>query len=143
MLGLQPFIDTVSAPSTALEDGGTALGRDGVDLAEQPGEVFWPPNRGFAGTSTPQTLTEGTFIDRYGLERGTFVSPYGTPVPARSLAPGVADGPYGVYRVVNPISVQAGTAAPWFGQPGLGTQYELPASVGDLRKSGQLERVNP
>jgi hypothetical protein len=45
-------------------------------------------------------------------------------------------------RVVKPIVVDGGTSAPWFGQPGLGTQYELPGSVSNLLKSGYLERVS-
>jgi hypothetical protein len=105
--------------------------------------TYYPPNRGFAATPVTETLQPGTLIDRFGLERGTFVAPSGTPVPMRALPPGVADAPYNVYRVVKPIDVQAGKSATWFGQPGGGTQYELPSRVADLLKSGHLERVTP
>ena len=60
-----------------------------------------------------------------------------------NLPYGAAEGPYSAFRVVQPFDVQAGPAAPWFGQIGSGTQYELPASVQSLLKSGHLERINP
>jgi hypothetical protein len=50
----------------------------------------------------------------------------------RALPPGATDRPYNVYEVVNPFEVRSGTVAPWFGQLGLGTQYELPDSVANL-----------
>ena len=102
---------------------------------------YYPPNRGFFTDPVTETLQPGNLIDRFGLDRGTFAAPYGTPAPARALPPGVADGPYSAFRVVKPIDVRSGTTAPWFNQPGMGTQYELPTSVSDLLKSGHLERV--
>ncbi len=104
---------------------------------------YWPPNRGFAGTPVTETLKPGTMIDRYGYPTGTFASPAGTPAQMRSLAPGVAERPLNTYRVVKPLNVQSGRVAPWFGQPGGGTQYELPESVESLIRSGHLERVCP
>jgi hypothetical protein len=80
-------------------------------------------------------------IDRYGSDFGSFVSPEGTPFPARSLHPEAAGRPYSVFEVVKPIDVDAGVAAPYYGQPGLGVQYELPASVKELIKRGVLRRV--
>jgi hypothetical protein len=47
--------------------------------------------------------------------------------------------PHNVYEVVNPIEVQAGTVAPWFGQLGLAIQYELPDSVANLIENGFLK----
>jgi hypothetical protein len=125
----------VSAPSTA--------GALDTIPAGQRIITYYPPNRGFAGTPVTETLQPGMVIDRFGLERGTFVAPRGTPVPMRALPPGVGDAPYNVYRVVKPIDVQAGRSAAWFGQPGGGMQYELPRRVADLLKSGHLERVTP
>ncbi|MBX3433467.1 MAG: TNT domain-containing protein [Pirellulales bacterium] len=82
-------------------------------------------------------------VDRYGREGGSFVAPDGTPFGARALPPSSASAPYNRYRVVKPIEVDGGTTAPWFQQPGLGTQYELPSSVRDLLRSGHLERISP
>ena len=39
------------------------------------GEPIWPPNDGFAGKPTSKILSEGTLIDRYGYENGTYASP--------------------------------------------------------------------
>jgi hypothetical protein len=61
----------------------------------------------------------------------------------RALPPGSELRPYHVYEVVKPFDVQAGTAAPEFGQLGLGTQYELPMSVGSLISRGILKEVGP
>jgi hypothetical protein len=46
-----------------------------------------------------------------------------------------------VYKVMKPIDVDAGPAAPWFGQPGGGTQYELPATIKELVASGHLKPI--
>ena len=105
--------------------------------------IVWPPNRGFAGDPVSKPLPVGTRVDRYGYEGGTFLSPEGTPVEARSLAPGTTSKPYNVYEVEQPITVQSGEAAPWFGQPGGGTQYELPMPVSDAVAQGYLKRVGP
>ncbi len=109
----------------------------------EPGEIVWPPNRGFEGAPVARTLPRGTRVDRYGYEGGTFVSPVGTPVSARSLAPGTTAKPYNVYEVVKPIEVQSGKVAPWFGEVGKGTQYELPMSVGEAVAKGYLTKVGP
>jgi hypothetical protein len=96
-----------------------------------------------AKPATAETLSVGTRIDRYGYEAGTFLSPEGTPTWMRSLAPGTTSKPYGVYEVSKPVTVQSGKVAPWFGQPGQGTQYELPMSVGDAIAKDYLKRVGP
>ena len=90
-----------------------------------------------------EELPIGARIDRYGYEGGTFLAPEGTPIPMRSLAPGTTSKPYNVYEVTRPLQVQSGPASPWFGQPGLGTQYELPMSVTDALANGSLRRVGP
>jgi RHS repeat-associated protein len=101
----------------------------------------WPPNGGFDGPPRTEVLQPGTRIDRYGPESGGYVSPEGTPFGQRSLPAHYENTqPYNTYEVVSPIEVQAGPAAPWFGQPGGGTQYQLPDSVGNLI-GGYLRRI--
>ena len=63
--------------------------------------------------------------------------------PREALAPGTTDKPYNIYEVVKPIDAEGGPAAPWFGQPGGGIQYELPTSVKDAVANGSLRRVGP
>ena len=105
------------------------------------GGLKWPPNRGFAGKPRSTTLQPGTRIDRYGSEAGTFTSPAGTPFGARSLPSKAAGAPLRGYEVVKPLPAQSGAAAPWFGQPGGGMQYELGQSVKSLVDQGFLRRI--
>jgi RHS repeat-associated protein len=121
----------VNQSDIAAEDTGAAAGREIM--------TYYPPDRGFFDEPTGQVLETGTRIDRYGREGGTFVSIEGTPEPMRALPPGATDRPYNVYEVVNPFEVRAGTVAPWFGELGLGTQYELPDSVANLIENGYLK----
>ena len=103
---------------------------------------YWPPNRGALGEVRSITLPVGTLVDRYGYPGGTFVSPVGTPYPMRALPPGSNQKPYTIYRVLKPIdNVAASKIMPWFGEIGLGTQYELPKSVKSYIESGHLEEV--
>ncbi|NLT15561.1 MAG: glycohydrolase toxin TNT-related protein, partial [Clostridiales bacterium] len=105
------------------------------------GSSVYPPNRGFLGFSTRTTLKSGTIIDRYGSTLGRFAAPQGTPASARSLPPGVEFKPLHRYEVVKPFDVDAGTAAPFYGQPGKGIQYDLGRSVQDLLDEGYLRVV--
>jgi len=80
-------------------------------------------------------LNRGEYIDRYGSEYGSFLSPAGMSYAARSIPPQNLDGAppatcnYHDYRVIKPLTVHAGPVAPWFGQPGGGLQYQLDASL--------------
>jgi RHS repeat-associated protein len=126
-------------------------GRIGADAARAANDIptIWPTNNGFAGQLGPHgnpgvtVLRPGTLVDRFGFDTGgLFVAPNGTPIGQRALAPGTTGKPYSVFEVTNRLVVQHGPAEPWFGQPGLGTQYYLPASVEDLLNAGYLRRVN-
>jgi RHS repeat-associated protein len=103
--------------------------------------IQWPPNNGFHGESKVTVLKPGTLVDRFGYEGGRFVSPNGTSITGRALAPGTTEKPYSVYEVTNRLVVRAGPAEPWFGEAGMGTQYHLPASVSDLMDAGYLRQV--
>ena len=81
------------------------------------------------------TLPVGTLVDRYGYSGGT-------PYPMRALPPGSNQKPYTIYKVLKPIdNVAASRIMPWFGEIGLGTQYELPKSIKSYIESGHLEEV--
>ena len=96
------------------------------------GSPIWPPNRGFDGNPTQITLESGTLIDRYGYDGSTFVSPKGIPYTERSLPLGTDKKPYTVFEVVKPIKVQAGKIASWFGEKGVGIQYEFSQKISEL-----------
>ncbi|MFC0516974.1 TNT domain-containing protein [Mucilaginibacter angelicae] len=110
----------------------------------------WPPNRG-AVNLVIVTLPKGVLIDRYGgytdstgtfQDKGTFVSPKGVPFPMRALPDNTLTKPYKIYKVLKAIAkVRQGKIIPWFGKPGLGIQYEVPATVNDLKTGGYIEEV--
>ncbi|MDR0308697.1 MAG: TNT domain-containing protein [Coriobacteriales bacterium] len=105
------------------------------------GSTWYPPNDGFAGTSTKTTLQPGTKIDRYGDESGSFAAPQGTPYEQRSLPPGSEDNLYNTYEVVKPMDVYSGETASWFDQPGGGTQYKLSMSIEELKELGYIRPI--
>lgn len=92
------------------------------------------------------TLEPGEKIDRYNSDYGAYYSPEGVSHEARSLFP--MNGPYGspgyrysVFEVKKPFDVQAGPAAPYYGQPGGGVQYYVPGTTTkQLMNDGHLER---
>ncbi|MDA0911805.1 MAG: glycohydrolase toxin TNT-related protein, partial [Proteobacteria bacterium] len=91
---------------------------------------LWPANRGFWGNQESLTLQQGYVFDRYGSPYGTFVSPKGVLFEQRSLPRAKITDPYNAYEVVKPIqNVPTGKVMPWFGQPGMGIQHELPKPV--------------
>lgn len=120
-------------------------------FAENNANGGWPPNRGFI-RSIPETLKVGTEIDRYGgyidnadglfHDKGTFASPMGATFGSRALPAATITKPYTQYRVIKEIpNVQAGEAIPWFGQEGMGVQYELPETIDALIKGGYIEKI--
>ncbi|MER7167385.1 TNT domain-containing protein [Micromonospora sp. NPDC000207] len=98
----------------------------------------YPPSSGFVlgpdgrPVKARQTLLVGYRLDRFGNPGGSFLSPLGTPYGSRALPPLNLNTPeksplanYHVYCVTKPFPVDAGPAAGWFAQPGLGTQFQL------------------
>lgn len=98
-------------------------------------------------------LTPGTVIDRFGYPGGGYLGPDGVPFAERALPPESALKPYYQYVVEDPTALPPGWhieeshAAPWFHQPGGGTQYRIirpdgqTGSVEDLVGFGILRRV--
>jgi hypothetical protein len=88
------------------------------------GRTWWPPNNGAAGPTTKVVLEEGTPVDRFGGESGSYLSPKGTPLEQRAL-PSVPTSAANNYVVAKPLAVEKAEIAPWFDQPGGGIQYKL------------------
>jgi RHS repeat-associated protein len=130
------------ASSTATTAGARSLNNSGLRGAAAETATVYPPNRGFIGTPGRASAVPGAQLDRYGGPGGSFLSPAGTPVGARSLAPGAELRPLSTYEVIKPFEMDAGTVAPWFKQSGGGIQYDLgTTTVQDLINGGYLRPV--
>jgi filamentous hemagglutinin len=133
--------------SIALTKAGTAASEFGT-YAKNEGIVqeafnLWPPTRGAYGPATVETLQPGYLIDRFGEVAGKFVSPLGVPFGNRALPNGNLTKPYSKYEVLKPINdVPTAKALPWFGQPGGGTQHELPKPIQWYLNNGYLKKCS-
>lgn len=123
------------------------------------GSYIYPEQNGFqlntAGQAINGTMViqNGTLVDRFGSEYGSYISAADAPYSQRALppsnldtSPSSPDYPYNyhLYQIIQPLTVLGGPIAPWFGQPGLGTQFYT-GSVGNvltLIANGYLARVN-
>ncbi|MBT0552589.1 TNT domain-containing protein [Riemerella anatipestifer] len=105
------------------------------------GSWRYPPNNGALGDEVNLTLKPGTYVDRFGTEGGKFVSPAGTGYGARALPPGSFNNDYNLYKINMPINVKASVVAPYFGNPGLGTQYRFSEPIYKLIEKGVLIKV--
>jgi hypothetical protein len=108
------------------------------------GSVWHPPfNGAMPGTQRTVTLPEGTGVDRFGGEGGTYVSPAYASTASRALG-SEPTAPGSAYSVTDSIpGVERSVAAPWFGQRGLGTQYVLPKPVQGYLDNGQMAARSP
>lgn len=106
-------------------------------------EINWPKNNGaVVGTEENVILNENTIITRYGPEDGNYVSPSNTPFEQRSLPASYKNKTLNTYKVVKPIpNVQSSKIAPYFFQPGGGTQYILPNNVDYYLQNGYLIKL--
>lgn len=75
------------------------------------------------------------------MNKGSYVSPVGTPYEMRSLAPSTGLKPYKVFEVVKPVRGQGSVISPWFDQPGGGLQFKLNNSIQELLDSGRIIEV--
>lgn len=135
-------------------------GEPGPEFTNADGSLIYPhdslPSKPYAmpGTVIPDTkLPAGAVLGRFGYPGGAYLAPEGTPFSELSLPPGSAVKPYYKYVVDDPTALPPGwhieesQAAPWFYQPGGGTQYRIldeygrNGSVEDLVITGFLRRV--
>ncbi|OKL61114.1 hypothetical protein UA08_03459 [Talaromyces atroroseus] len=121
---------------------------------EYDGSVPKPPQDGFRLDSNGKKISymtsipNNTEIDRFGWPNGSFVSLAGRPFSERSIPPSNIlkrgeDGLiYGRWLTIEEIdNVEAGPVAPWYNQPGNGTQYLLPDSTWNLVDQGFLQEI--
>jgi RHS repeat-associated protein len=108
-----------------------------------PANVDYPSNNGAVGSSETKYLYQGEVVDRFGetTHNSRYLSPEGTPIPSRSLPPSTNLQLREVYQVAKPFPVQSSTIAPYYGMPGMGTQYVTPLPIQLLVDKGVLIRV--
>ncbi|RIS64368.1 glycohydrolase toxin TNT-related protein [Mycobacteroides abscessus] len=99
-------------------------------------------------------LPKGTVLGRFGYPGGEWLAPEGTPFAKLALPNESALKPYYEYVVSDPAKLPPGwrieqsQVAPWFHQPGEGTQYRIIAPPGQkpnaqfLEDSGFLARIS-
>ncbi len=142
-------------PVGPLLGGYQRFGAQNVDqfVAQYRSDTGWiyPPDDGFVSTGGqvqrhPETIAAGKRIDRFGYAGGRYLAPAGDAFSARALPPQNLNSPgdtplanYHLYCVLKPFQVEAGPIAPWFGQPGGGTQYML--TTDDLPEAGNSVSV--
>ncbi|KAL8710652.1 MAG: hypothetical protein Q9220_004876 [cf. Caloplaca sp. 1 TL-2023] len=123
------------------------------------GNYRYPPQNGYQldlqgkAIQGNMTLEVGTKVDRFGSEYGSFISAADAPYAQRALPPSNLDTSpsapeypynYHIYTVLKRLDILGGPIAPWFGQPGLGTQFYT-GDVGNvlsLVNRGFLKREN-
>lgn len=130
-------------PDSPLFDGYDPI-PPGPQFTNPDGGLIYPDDSlGSKPYAIPGTVVDnadiprGTVIDRFGYPGGTYLSPQGIPFAERALPPESAFKPYYQYVVDDPSKLPPGwrieqsQAAPWFNQPGGGTQYRIIAPDGD------------
>ncbi|MHA3020026.1 glycohydrolase toxin TNT-related protein [Mycobacterium sp. BMJ-28] len=123
----------------------------GPEFTKPDGSLVYPddslPSKPYAiqGTVIPNAeLPQGATLDRFGYPGGSWVSPEGVPFAERALPPGSSEKPYFTYEVNNQVGLPPGwrieqsQAAPWFHQPGGGTQYRI---LDDAGNNGSVEEL--
>jgi filamentous hemagglutinin len=108
---------------------------------DSAGKWVYPGDDGFKGKPQPATLKVGDTIDRFGGDSGTFFAPVGTPLEQRAMAPGADNAQLTKYKILKPLPVESGEIAPWFDQPGGGTQYKAKLSAKQLVEQGYIEAI--
>ena len=143
---VQEFCDKGNWGTVAATAGGAFFGGAGASLlSSSPSSssaTKYPPNDGFNATPRESVLATGSQLQRVGGTSGRFVAPINTSFSSLSLPPDKIGAPIMNLEVLRPIPVQAGTAMPWFGQPGGGTQFLLPDKIQHLIENGSL-RIMP
>jgi hypothetical protein len=151
-----PLSGIAGTDSTYHRFGGLCPGEFLASWTSPEGTFAYPPFAGYqldtSGEPTISNLTlpVGTFLDRFGSEYGSYMSPAGTPYAQRSLPPTNLDAEpgskypynYRVYMVSRSLHVEGGLIAGWFEQQGFGVQSLVPMSVGRLVENGYLTRIN-
>ncbi|MCJ1469912.1 hypothetical protein MMC07_008556 [Pseudocyphellaria aurata] len=128
---------------------GTKLDRFGRESGEFPQSSFV-----LSSAPLPPLKTRRSRNRSISPPPGAYLSAADSPYAQRALPPSslacdpqFPDYPYNyhVYEVAKPFRVVGGPIAPWFGQPGLGAQFNIAVTarnITTLLEQGYLTRVN-
>lgn len=105
------------------------------------GQPNWPVHSGFNPAPLSVVIGPGELLDRFGGTAGYDLSPRGAPYNQRSLPYECHGYPYTVYKVMKPLPVVIGTAAPAFGEPGGAVQVQTCEKVDQLLADHVLLQV--
>lgn len=134
---------TVAPPARTVGPGDEAeIGRRGAALAAHAADRAASRGNG-TPTPGPAELAPGDMLDRLGPDTGRFAHPLGTPFPQRSLPPSFVGAEYHRYEVLGDVNDAAmeGPVAPWFEQPGGGTQFVFPRPIRWYLDQGLLREL--
>jgi filamentous hemagglutinin len=113
------------------------------------GKPIWPPENGkVPGTEHIVELKTGQRLDRYGgtTDKSSFLAPADTPIGQRALSTTTNLAVHDEYVVLKPFPVEQSRTMPWFGQEGMGTQFEtkqgVKMTIEKLVEQGYLKKVN-
>jgi predicted ribonuclease toxin of YeeF-YezG toxin-antitoxin module len=97
------------------------------------GNINWPSNYGFLEEVPNEvTVNPSMILDRYGEPTGQFMANATDSYESRALAPHSETAKHYYYKPTEEFTMDAGTAAPWFGSNGGATQYLKYHSNGEL-----------
>ncbi len=117
----------VLAPDTAVNPGLDEIGQFGTTINGNYPKPYYVD-----GTIVKNAqLPAGFALARWGASTGSFLTPDGTKFSQVVLAPYSQVQPYAQYMVKDPaklppaVTIEQSIVAPWYGQPGGGTQYRF------------------
>ena len=106
------------------------------------GKIHWPENHGFvSSTINKRTYKKNTIFDRFGDNKGEYLGNPKDSYEARSLAVHSKNAEHHYYRLLEDVEFTEGKIAPWFDQPGGGTQYLKYRPDGNLYSIREMEKL--
>ncbi|MBZ5739800.1 TNT domain-containing protein [Nocardioides mangrovi] len=147
-------LEEATIPGTRAFEGFTDADRYGGLTKQEFFDKYWdaekggwryPENDGFLGDPSPNSLQVGQRVDRFGPNDGGFyASPAGESYGSRAIPPSSIGRDYHEFEVLKPLpgSVKQGEIAPWFEQPGGGTQYLFDHDIDWYISNGYLKELH-
>lgn len=119
------------------------------NLEIHPKDYGFPPNNGALTEEKDVVLKKGTIIQRTipegyksGIgDKGSFATRVGTPQEMLSLRPAKYQVP-NFYELQVDVTVRQSIVMPWYGEPGMGTQYRFYNTISEMVKNDWIRMIN-